>query len=204
MSRTLARTLLFALALAGLPLAPACAQRRAGFSMPRVWLSAWAGRFVDFGGFSDDQNTFFQFDDATAFGGSVHVRPGQLAQLGIDVVWSRPAYQRFDRETVEVMSSGEATTLAALASLRLAGGGGPLGLYLTGAAGAFIWNLEELGGRETDPAATIGIGVDYALPANAMLFGEYGQWWVFHQKDDTVEKNTAKHTLFRFGLRYGF
>ena len=38
----------------------------------------------------------------------------------------------------------------------------------------------------------------------AVLFGEYGQWWVYHQKDDTVKKNTANHTLLRLGLRYGF
>lgn len=205
MSRIAARTALAVLTFAGSFAGPVSAQRGpAAFGQPRLFISASAGRFTDFGGFSDDQNTFFSFKDATAFSGSVHFRPGQGAQFGVDVIWSRPAYERFDRDfPPTLVASGDATTVAALASARLAGGGGQLGLYLTGAAGAFFWNVEELGGRATDPALMIGIGLDYALRGAAALFGEYGQWWVYHEKDETVKKNTANHTLIRFGLRYG-
>ena len=93
---------------------PATAQRRGGFGPPRGYVTAYAGRFVDIGGFSDDQNTFFSYDDATAFGGGLHIRSGQSA-FGVDVLYSRPGYKRFDRATLDVIARGEATVLATMA-----------------------------------------------------------------------------------------
>jgi hypothetical protein len=204
MPSTAARAALTLLALAGLAAAPLSAQRRAPAGPPRLTVSAYGGRFIDFGGFSDDQDTFFNFEDATAFGGSLHYRPGQGAQYGVDVLWTRPAYRRFDRTTRVVLASGNATAVAAMASARFSGGGGPLGLYLAGEAGAFFWNAAELDGRQTDPALVLGVGLDYSLRGLATLFGEYSQWWVYHEKDESVVKNTANHTVIRFGLRYAF
>lgn len=183
---------------------PLAAQRRAAFDPPRVWASAWAGYFTDFGGFSDDQNTFFGFDKSLALGGSVHFQPRQSAQFGVELLYARPAYRRFDRDSLSVVATGDASVTAALASLRMAGGAGGVGLYLSAAGGAFFWNVAELDGRDADPALTLGIGLDYALRRNALLFGEYSQWWVYHQKDDAVQKNTANHTLLRGGIRFGF
>ena len=205
MPRITARVALAGLALAGCTAAPGAAQERMRASgLPRFSVSGFAGRFIDFGGFSDDQNTFFSFDDATAFGGSLHVRVAPATLFGLDVVRARPAYRRFDKSfPPTVVARGDATTLAVLASARLAGGGGPLGLYLTGAGGAFFWDIEELGGRDADPALMIGLGLEYPLRGGAAIFGEYSQWWVFHPKDETVKNNTANHSVVRFGLRYG-
>lgn len=202
MSRNLARTALLFVMLVAFDVLPAAAQRRAGFGPPRVYVTAAAGRFVDMGGFSDDQDTFFAYEDANAFGGGLHVRSG-TALLGVDVLYARPAYRRFDRSSLDVLSTGKANVIATMASARLTGGAGGAGIFLTGGAGAFFWDVKELGGRDADLALTIGVGLDYTLRGGIILFGEYGQWWVYHQKDDTVRKNTASHTLIRAGLRFG-
>jgi hypothetical protein len=181
------------------------AQRRANVVMPRVWVSGWAGRFTDFGGFSDEQNTYFRFDDATAFGGSLHVRAGQTALLGVDLVYASPSYDRFDDSTPpQIVASGDARTLGAVATARLLGGGSLAGVYVTGGAGGWFWDVPELDGREFDPALMGGIGLDYTLRRPISLFGEYSQWWVYHQKSGNVVKNTANHTLLRLGFRLAF
>lgn len=203
MPRNLGRTVLLLTTLVAFDVLPAAAQRPAGSGRAKVYVTAAAGRFVDMGGFSDDQDTYFSYDDANAFGGGLHLRSGG-AVLGVDVLYSRPGYTRFDRSSLETLSTGQATVIATMASARLTGGAGGAGVFLAGGAGAFFWDVAELGGRDTDPALTIGVGLDYALRGGIILFGEYGRWWVYHQKDETVQKNTASHTLIRAGLRFGF
>lgn len=204
MSRNLVRAALILVTFVACDVLPAAAQRRGGSGPPRTYVSMYAGRFVDIGGFSDDKDSFFSFQDAMALGGGIHFRSGQTALLGVDLVYTRPEYTRFDRSTQDTLAVGDATVLATMASARLTGGAAGVGIYLTGAAGAFFWDVKELGGRDTDPALTIGVGLDYALRSRVLLFVEYGQWWVYHQKDETVERNTASHTLLRAGLRFGF
>jgi len=205
MPRCRTRSVLFLAALGFAWAGPLAAQRRAVFNLPRLYVSGWAGRFTDFGGFSDDENTYFRFDKANAFGGSLHVRVGQTALLGVDLVYAKPAYDRFNDSTPpQIFASGDASTLGAVATARLMGGGSLAGVYVTGGAGGWFWTVPDLGGREFDPALMGGIGLDYALRRPLTLFGEYSQWWVYHEKSGNVVKNTANHTLIRLGLRLAY
>ncbi len=205
MPRFRIRTALLVAALGLAGAGPVAAQRRANFILPRVYLSGWAGRFTTFGGFSDAENTYFRFNDATAFGGGVHIRTGQTALLGVDVVYARPSYDRFDNSSPpQIIASDKARTLGTVVSARLMGGGGLAGVYVTGGAGGWFWDVPELNGWQFDPALMAGVGLDYAVRRQLTLFGEYSQWWVFHEKSGSVVKNTANHTLFRFGLRYSY
>lgn len=193
------------LALAALALDPTAVQaQRDG---PRIWFSAWAGRFTQVGGFSEgDLDAFYRFEDATAFGGGVHVPVNPGLVLGVDVLYARPEYDRVVRADATLEGSGDAKIGAAMASFRLAGGGGIVGLYLTGGAGVFAWDLDdpELDeGWDLDPALQIAAGLEYSVRPRTRLFGEYGQWWVYHQKDAAVTSNRPVHNLLRFGLRQG-
>ena len=174
---------------------------------PRVWITGWAGRFTSIGGFSDGElDAFFRFDDATAFGGGVHVpvSPGLL--VGVDVLYASPTYERFSRDDASSQGQGDAKVASALASLRLAGGTGILGLYLSGGGGIFAWDLDDPeldDGWDMDLGLEVAAGVEYSVVRRARLFAEYAYWWVYHQKDDAVRSNTANHNLLRFGARFG-
>lgn len=192
-------------AIAVLLLAPRPATAQPG--APRVWITGWAGRFTALGGFSDGElDSFFRFNDATAFGGGLHVAANPGLVLGVDVLYARPSYERFNRDDASSQGVGDAKAGSALASLRLAAGGGLLGLYLSAGAGVFAWDLEdpELDeGWDLDLALQIAAGLEYAFHRRARLFAEYGQWWVYHQKDDEIQSNTANHNLIRLGARLG-
>lgn len=195
-----------ALAAAVLVLAPAPVEAQPGG--PRVWVSGWAGRFTSLGGFSDgDLDAFFRFEDATAFGGGAHfiVSPGLV--LGLDVLYGTSSYERFNRDDASAQGDGDAKVGSALASLRMAGGGGILGLYLSAGGGVFAWDLDDAeleDGWDLDLALQIAAGLEYAFQRRARLFAEYGQWWVYHQKDDEIRSNKPTHNLIRVGARFGF
>jgi opacity protein-like surface antigen len=201
------RASLFAVAFAATALAGATEPAAAQSGGSRVWVTGWAGRFTSIGGFSDQElDAFFRFDDAMAFGGGVHMPVSQGVLVGIEVLYASPTYERFNRDSATAQGQGDAKVASALASLRLAGGSGVLGLYLTGGAGIFAWDVDDPDlddGWDMDLAFEIGAGVEYAVIPRARLFGEYTYWWVYHQKDDAVRKNTANLNLLRVGARFG-
>jgi len=193
-------------ALAALSMAAGTGAAQEGRS--RIWLSGWAGGIVDIRGFSEEAtNAFYRFDDTIGFGAGIHRAMGGGPIIGIDVAFSRPSYERFDRNTAMPHSSGDARVAAGLASVRLQGGGGILGVYLSAGAGVVAWDLDDPeleNGWDIDPALQLGGGVEYRAHARLRLFAEYGYWWIYHQKDETVVRNTATHNLVRAGARVGF
>ena len=110
---------------------------------------------------------------------------------------------RFDREQVAVVNEDDASVLSALLSARLAaGGGGRVGIFFGGGIGVFQWDVPDLPEKNRDFALNGLVGVEYTLLRRAPFFLEYGQWWVYHEKEE-VQTNTAKHTLLRVGIRTG-
>ena len=153
----------------------------------RIWLSGWAGGFADIGGFSEETtNAFYRFDGAIAFGAGIHRASGQGPIIGLDVAFSRPAYERFDRGgDLTPQFTGHAQVASGLVSVRLQGGG-MLGFYLSAGAGLFAWDLDDPeldDGWDMDPALQLGVGLEYQLLRQLRLFADYGPWWVYHQKD---------------------
>jgi len=166
--------------------------------------NAWAGTFTDMSGFSDGP-VFYRFDGKLAFGGGIHVSTRAGIMIGVEGLYTKPAYRGFATDSLrpEPISSDDATVWSALASARFAGGGGLLAIYLGGAAGIMSWDVPDIGERQTDPALSLGIGVDLYVLRYVVLFGQYDQWWVYHEKDGDIQSNTANPNLLRFGLRYG-
>jgi hypothetical protein len=185
------------LALAG----PAATQE---FRGPRTWFTGWAGSFSDREGFSDGEvNAFYRFDRAFAFGGGIH-RVMRGADIGIDALYARPSYERFDADTGASEGKGEARAASGLLSARI-GGGGVLGIYFGAGAGVFAWDLtdpELEDGWDIDPALSVSVGLELAAAQRARVFAEYGQWWIYHQKDGVAE-NTVSPNLLRVGGRLG-
>jgi hypothetical protein len=100
------------------------------------------------------------------------------------------------------VGEGQATLTSAIASVRLQGSPGLLGLYLTGGLGMFRWDVPELE-PNTDFALDAGIGIDYTLRSRFWLFLQYDQWWIYHEKVGEVVKNTVNRNTIRFGTRLG-
>jgi hypothetical protein len=183
---------------------PAVAQGGPGQGPPRIWLSGMAGLFTNMGGFSDGPNDFYQFDERElAYGGALHVDTRFGFMVGIEGLYARPGYVRYDRAQVAPINEDDAGVLAGMLSVRLSGGGGgSLGIYFAGGIGVFQWDVPDLGEKNTDFALNGLVGVEYTRFRRTPLFLEYGQWWVYHEKED-VQTNTAKHTLLRAGIRLG-
>lgn len=182
---------------------PADAQRPGFTSGSRLWVSAWAGGFTDLGGYSQEAE-FLQFDGAFAWGGGLHVDLGNGMAVGVDGSLAEPEYTRFDRtDPGTELGRDKATVLTLLASARLQGTPGPLGVFLNGGAGIVSWDVPSLPSRNTDLAFTIGIGLELKMQSKAALFAEYGSWWIYHEKDENVVKNTVRGTVLRAGARLG-
>jgi hypothetical protein len=182
------------------------AQARGGPQTDRLRLSAWAGGFTSGGGFSQG-DVFFQFDerdtfiDDFAFGAALrYAFSGGLA-VGIEGVLSNPDYIRFDRDEGTELGRGEASVFGLMASAALTGTPGRVSFILSGGAGFFSWDIEELGERNSDIALDFGIGLDYRFARRLILFGDYTWWWVYHEKDEGIVTNTARMNMLRAGLR---
>jgi hypothetical protein len=35
-----------------------------------------------------------------------------------------------------------------------------------------------------------------------VVFGDYGWWWVYHEKDDNIVSNTVRVNTLRAGIRF--
>jgi hypothetical protein len=181
----------------------------AGAQGPRVRRSllevnAWAGPFTDMSGFSDGP-AFYSFDGKLGLGGGIHVSTTAGIMIGVEGFYTKPSYNAFATGTTEpdTVATGEATVWSALASARFAGGGGILAIYLAGGAGVMSWDIPDVGERKTDLALTLGLGVDLYVLRYVIIFGQYDNWWVYHEKDEDIQSNTANPNVLRFGLRYG-
>jgi len=181
--------------------APVAAQSRPPQPGERLTFSASLGGFTDMGGFSQDDD-FYAFDKTLVWGAGLHYGLNGGMSIGLDGLIGKPDYKRFQRTQGTELGNGTADFLSVLASARLSGSPGPLGVFLAGGAGMFRWNLDEIGAN-TDLALTVGIGAELEVAGRLSVFAEYGSWWVYHEKDDSVVKNTARHTLLRAGGRIG-
>jgi hypothetical protein len=197
------RACLFSLLLFLAAVTAVSGQEEARPMPPRLWLNGWTGLFTNMGGFSDGQNEFYQFDDdEVAFGGGIHFDTRAGIVIGVEGLYTKPGYVLFDRQQVEPISEDDATVLSGLLSARFSAGGGPLGIYFGGGVGVFQWDVPDLGEKNRDLALNANVGVEYALFRRAPFFAEYGQWWVYHEKEE-VQTNTARHNLLRVGIRAG-
>ncbi|MCI0435589.1 MAG: hypothetical protein L0271_18385 [Gemmatimonadetes bacterium] len=207
MRRAQARCLALSLfVIAAIPIAPAD-PASAQVGSPRLWFTGWLGGFADVGGFSEaTTDSFYRFDGAYAFGAGLHLATGRGGPVvGVDAAFSQPSYQKFERSVGTPLGSGDAKSASVLASVQLHGGG-LLGFYLSAGGGLFAWDLDDPDyeeGWDLDPALQLGAGLEYTVALRFRIFADYGQWWVYHQKDDTVAKNTAIHNLVRVGARVG-
>jgi hypothetical protein len=67
----------------------------------------------------------------------------------------------------------------------------------------FAYDVPVLGERDTDLAIEAGVGLEYGRWRRFGFFGEYGQFWVYHQSTVRSTSNRTSHTLFKLGLRVG-
>jgi hypothetical protein len=182
---------------------PAAAQFREVQPPPNRWASVWLGGYIDPGRVVDESGTW-TFGSGFAAGLAAHHRVGQGLMLGVDLSLAQVPYERLGPANL-VVGSGDARFATALASGRLRyGGGGDLGVYLTGAGGAFIYHIPDLDRWDPDLALLTGAGLEYAVSRTGSIFLEWGRFFVFHQRQGGVAGNTARHSHLKVGGRVGW
>jgi opacity protein-like surface antigen len=180
---------------------PALAQFGKVQAPPKTTMSVWLGGYLQPGRVKDPASGTWDFGSTLAGGIGVHRRFGVLS-VGVDASLAPSAsFERFDSTGV---ARGDARMATALLSARLrTGGGGPIGMYLTGGVGTFIYGMPDLD-RSWDPdfALHTGAGLEYQVSNSRSVFLEWGRFWTFHQGEG-VRSERVNHSQIRAGLRFG-
>lgn len=182
---------------------PAAAQFRTVQKPPDTWVTGWIGGYMSPDRVMDGASGRWDFGSTFAGGLGLHRRIGQSLSLGLETSFAPASYELSDDEGT-LLDSGNARLVTAMLSGRLrTGGGGPLGMYVTGGAGAFIYGMSDLDRWDPDLALYTGAGLEYQPSVNKALFLEWGRYWTFHQKEG-IRDNSARHSQLRAGVRIGF
>lgn len=173
---------------------------------PKTWVSASGVIYTTIAGFHDpDTESAWRFDD-TGFGAGAAVQReiGQGLLLGLEATYVRTKYERLPDDVVNAVAiRGNAGIGTAMATGRFAyGGGGSLGLYLTGGLGMIGYNLEDVGSWSTDFALRAGTGLEYQFRRNMAAGLEWSRLWAYHENDD-LGGGRQNHSMLRLSLRYG-
>lgn len=183
---------------------PAAAQFRTVQKAPNTWVTGWVGGYMSPGSVVDAESGKWDFGSSFAGGLGLHRQVGRSLVLGVEGSFAPAAYERLDLDTNEVLGSGNARLVTGMLTGRLqTGGGGGLGMYVTGGIGAVVYGIPDLDRWDPDLALRTGAGMEYRPSHNRALFLEWGQLWTYHQKEG-VRDNTAKHSQLRAGVRFGF
>mgnify|MGYP000120848943 FL=1 len=171
---------------------------------PRNWLAVWAGGYTNGGGVYDPASrSTWDFGSSLAGGVGVHRQVGSGLVVGLETSFAPAPFERSD-STERVVDRGRARLVTALATGRLRyGGGGPVGLYLTGGAGTLVYGMPTLGRWDPDLALLTGAGLEYRPRRAQVFFVEWGRLWTFHQKEG-VEDNDTRFSQLRAGVRIGW
>jgi hypothetical protein len=195
--------MLAALAVSFVAIQPAAAQQP--LTAPKAWVAASAVMYTTIAPLLDPgTSSRWQFDD-TAFGAGLgaqyEISQGLL--LGAEGTWATTSYERRALESQAVLAEGSATIATAMATGRFAyGGGGAVGIYLTGGAGAIAYNLEDVGEWNSDFALRAGTGIEFLLRRNVGAALEWNRLWAYHEKEE-LGGGRQNHSMLRLSLRYG-
>ena len=181
---------------------PAAAQFRQVQPPPNTWLTVWGGGYTSSATIHDPESGNWNIGSSISGGVGIHRQIGQSLVLGVETSYSPADYEITDADD-NLVGNGSAGILTGMATGRLNyGGGGPLGLYLTGGIGTVVYRMPELERWDPDFAFRTGAGLEYRPNATKALFVEWGQSRIFHQKEG-VKDNTEKRTDLRAGVRFG-
>lgn len=186
---------------------PAAAQFETVEAPPKMWASGWLGGLINPGVVSDGgSNLDWAFGSSFAGGLGLHRHVGQSLALGIDASYAPARYElrpQGDGSETDV-TDGRASVYTGMLSGRMRyGGGGSFFMYLTGGAGAMLYDLPDIERRDPDLALLTGAGMEYRPTSDKSLFVEWGRYWTFHQRDG-VDDNMTKHGQLRLGVRTGW
>jgi hypothetical protein len=180
---------------------PAAAQFGTVKAPPKTWISGSVGGFLNPGSVPDASGIW---DFGTAFSGGlgVHRQIGSGLAIGLEGSFAPAKYELRDAQKA-VIGNGNASIVPGLLSARMyTGGMGPMGMYLTGGAGAIAYGMKGLDKWDPDLALMTGAGFEYRPSQRQSLFLEWGKFWTFHQSEG-VKSNTINHSQIRAGVRIG-
>jgi opacity protein-like surface antigen len=176
-----------------------------GGAAPKTWGSVYGLMYTNISSLRDpDTDSRWAFDDnAWGLGAQLHRQVGSGLLLGIDGSFARPAYERQAPESSDVIASGTATIITAIANGRFSyGGASEVGLYLTGGIGSVLYHLEDLASWNADLALQAGTGLEYRFQPRRALALEWGRTWGYHEKEG-LGGGSQQHSVLKLALRLG-
>jgi hypothetical protein len=180
---------------------PAAAQFSTIKEPPKTWITGSVGGFLNPGSVPDASG-IWDFGSAFSGGLGIHRQIGPGLAIGLEGTFAPAKYELRDAQKA-VIGSGSASLVTGLLSARLyTGGSGPMGMYLTGGAGAIAYGMKGLDRWDPDLALMTGAGFEIRPSQRQSLFLEWGKYWTFHQSDG-VKDNTINHSQIRAGMRIG-
>lgn len=197
--------------------APAAAQQQrtqAAKGPPRSWGTIAVLWYPDAGNLtspvenapqdgSDTQQ--WQFGSGFGLAAAYQRQLGPGLEIGADVSYAPSVGVELSGAGITNTVEGHAGILSAMATARLTtGGGGPLGLYLAGGAGTFVYHMPSPVDKwDPDLGFRTSAGAEYQWQPRRALFLEWGKSWAFHQHQG-VKSNTNRFSQLRAGIRIGW
>jgi opacity protein-like surface antigen len=189
---------------------------------PKNWLTISGGAILDPPNLVDPTtNSRWEMGTGTSFGAALHHRFGEGLMIGFDGSYAPSIPFEFHDQNSDALlqPKDNAHVASAMLSGRLQyGGGGSLGIYLSGGIGGFFWGVPELAPSaavavacactgtashwDADVGILTGAGLEYKVVQKTALFLEWGRFWVFHEHSG-VSSNSIKFTGIKLGARFG-
>lgn len=203
------------LSAAAASLAPAAAQSKPAPGPATNWGSAFVIGYTGIGKFSSpagSTNQIWDVGSGVGLGLSASHVIGQALQVGAEATFA-PSIGTEITDSIAApvgggfvprITPGHAKVGTAMATGRLmTGGGGGLGLYITGGLGVVYWGMPSPASSETDFAYRYGGGLEYQTSQRRALFLQWGGLAAFH-KHQGVSSNTVKFSQIQGGIRIGW
>ncbi len=192
------------------------AQARQPVGPARNWGSLFIVAYPGVGRFNSpvgpDNSTATQsWNFGSGFGlglSAAHV-VGQAAQIGIEAAFAPSVGVEITDSTLAGGAAGPTTSGNAklgdvFATGRImTGGGGGLGLFLSGGLGFMFFGMPDPATSATDFAFRYGGGLEYQWTPRRAAFLEWGQIGAFH-KHHGVSSNRVNFSQLRGGIRIGW
>jgi hypothetical protein len=171
---------------------------------PGIWVHASAVMYTTVSSFIDPGSESRWIFGDPAFGAGIGVQRefGTGLLLGIDATYARVEYQRTDLAAQTVVGEGNAGIASGMVVGRFAyGGGGNVGIYLSGGLGTMAYNLEDLGSWNADFAMRAGTGIEYRMDDRKAVALEWSRGWAYHEKEDLTGGDTQRPSMLRLNAR---
>jgi hypothetical protein len=171
---------------------------------PGIWVHASAVMYTTISPLVDPGSASrWRFGDP-AFGIGIGAQRefGTGLLIGVDATYAQVDYERSDLGASTLLAEGTAGIATGMLIGRYAyGGGGNIGIYLSGGLGTMAYRLEDLGSWNADFSMRAGTGIEYRMDDRKAIALEWSRGWAYHEKEDLATGDTQRPSMLRLNAR---